>query len=337
MTIKDVASHSGVSVSTVSRVLNNHPDVSQAVRTRVMAAVQALNYVPNSSARDLIRPQTDVLGLVVRGVGNPFFTDVIQSVERAVNETRFTLITHHISSDDDELTAAAELARSKKLRGLILLGGCFDYTPEQTARLDVPYVCCSFTNSFGSLDKAAFSSVSIDDPAEAQRAVEFLIAQGHRRIAALVKSTDDHSISELRYRGYCRALKLAGIEPDPNLVEAAGSYSMAAAYAGTRRLLDRNAPFTALFVIADAMAVAAMKALRDAGRQIPADCSVIAIDGIEMSAYAVPTLTTLAQPQAAIGSEAVGILIDRIEGRDQHRHMRVATALRPGGSVCRMT
>ena len=182
MTIKDVAEHSGVSVSTVSRVLNNHPDVSETVRSRVLEAVRELHYVPNSSARDLVRPQSDAIGLVVRGVGNPFFTGVIRAIEDAISQAGYTMVLHQISSGEDELRAGAELARSKRLLGLILLGGCFDYTPEQTATLDIPFVCCSFTNSFGSLKKSAYSSVSIDDQAEARRAVEVLIRQGHDRI-----------------------------------------------------------------------------------------------------------------------------------------------------------
>ena len=157
MTIRDVAEHSGVSVSTVSRVLNNHPDVSEAVRSRVLASVQELHYVPNNSARDLVRSQSDTIGLVVRGVGNPFFSAVIRAVEQSVSQAGYTMVLHQINTEDNELLAGASLARSKKLRGLILLGGCFDYTPEQTAALDIPFVCCSFTNSFGSLKKSGGS------------------------------------------------------------------------------------------------------------------------------------------------------------------------------------
>ena len=123
MTIKDVAEHSGVSVSTVSRVLNDHPDVSDVVRSRVMEAVRELHYVPNNSARDLVRPQSDAIGLVVRGVGNPFFTAVIRAIEQAGGQAGYTMVLHQIPSGEDELLAAASLARSKKLRGLILLGG----------------------------------------------------------------------------------------------------------------------------------------------------------------------------------------------------------------------
>ena len=334
MTIKDVAEFSGVSVSTVSRVLNDHPDVSDAVRTRVLDAVRELHYVPNNSARDLVRPQSDAIGMVVRGVGNPFFTSVIRGVEQAVNRAGYTLALSQINTEDNELLAGASLARSRRLRGLVLLGGCFDYTPEQTAALDIPFVCCSFTNSFGSLKKDAYSSVSIDDQAEACRAVRYLIAKGHRKIAVVLDSTCDHSVSELRYRGYCQALEEAGIPLDSQLVEESGDFDMAAAYTSTCRLLQRRQDFTALFVISDSMAVAAMKALHDCGRRVPEDCSVIAIDGIEMSDYTVPTLTTLIQPKEAMGAEAVGILVDMIERRSGNRHVRTETTLRPGGSVC---
>ena len=332
--IKDVAEYSGVSVSTVSRVLNEHPDVSDAVRAKVLAAVQELHYVPNSSARDLVLPQSDAIGLVVRGIGNPFFAAVIQGAEQAAHRSGHTMVLHQIGSEENELLAAASLVRSKKLKGLILLGGCFDYTPEQIAPLDVPFVCCSFTNSFGTLSQDAYSSVSIDDQAEAYRAVKLLTEQGHKRIAILLDAANDRSISELRYCGYCQALEEAGIPLDEDLVVETGAFTMEAAYTGISRLLRRGKDFTALFAVADAMAIAAMKALSDGGWSVPEQCSVVAIDGIELSTYTVPTLTTLIQPKEAMGAEAVRILLDAAEDRACHRHIRLETTLRPGGSVC---
>ena len=333
MTIKDIAEQSGVSVSTVSRVLNDHPDVSEAMRAKVMAVVQEAHYVPNSSARDLVRPKSDSIGLVVRGVGNPFFTGVIHAIENAIGQAGYTMVLHQINSGEDEIRAGAELARSKRLRGLILLGGCFDYTPEQTAILDVPFVCCTYTNSFGELTEDAYSSVTIDDRREAFRAVRMLMERGHRKIAVLLDSVHDHSISELRFMGYRQALETGGLMVDRELVAETGTVDMAAAYQGMRELLSRRQDFTAVFAIADSMAVAAMKALYDAGKRVPEDCSVVAIDGIDMSNYVVPTLTTLSQPQQEMGEKAVRILVDMIEGRTGNRHLQVDTTLRMGGSV----
>ena len=334
MTIKDVAERCGVSVSTVSRVLNNHPDVSEAIREKVMTVVRELHYVPNNSARDLVKPKSDAIGLVVRGVGNPFFTGVIRAIEHTITEAGYTMVLHQIRSGEDELREGAELARSKRLLGLILLGGCFDYTPEQTASLGVPFVCCSFTNSFGTLRKDQFSSVSINDQKEAYRAVRMLTERGHKKIAVLLDSIRDHSISQLRYMGYCQALEESGIFLDSDLVEETVTYEMTDGYAGMERLLKRRDDFTAVFVISDAMAVAAMKALHDHGKRIPEDCSVVAIDGIDMSAYMVPTLTTLVQPQEEMGESAVRILVDIVEGRAGNRHLLLETAPREGGSVC---
>jgi len=219
LTIKDIAKACGVSVSTVSRVLNDHPDVSAANREKVLAVVRENHFVPNSSARDLVKAPVDGIGLVVRGVGNPFFTRIIHAVEEACDKAGYTMVMRQIHSGEDELRTAADLAASKRLRGVILLGGCFDYTPQDVARIRVPFVCCSYTNSFGTLRTDEYSSVSINDQKEAYKAVKMLAARGHRKIAIILDQCHDHSISQLRYKGYCQALEDSGIALDPDLVE----------------------------------------------------------------------------------------------------------------------
>ena len=133
--------------------------------------------------------------------------------------------------------------------------------------------------------------------------------------------------------GYCQALEESGISLDSDLIEETVTYEMADGYAGMERLLERRDDFTSVFVISDAMAVAAMKALHDHGKRIPEDCSVVAIDGIDMSAYVIPTLTTLVQPQKEMGESAVRILVDMVEGRAGNRHILLETTPRMGGSV----
>lgn len=333
MTIKDIARQCGVSVSTVSRVLNDRPDVSPAVRAAVLEAVRSSNYVPNNSARDLVRVNSDAVGLVVRGVSNPFFADIIKAIEREIDAAGCTMVMQQIDIGEDEVARGAAMEREKKLRGLILLGGRSDYTAEDLGTITVPFVCCSFTNSFGTLSKSEYSSVSIEDFETARRAVRELHRLGHRRIAALVSETDDRSISELRYHGYTTALREFGLEPEPELVACAGSFGMHDAYAATLRLVDSGAEFTALFAISDMMAIAAIKALEDRGRRVPEDCSVIGIDGLELSEYTRPTLTTLVQPRERMGAESVRILMDMIEGRGGSRQIMLEPELRPGGSV----
>ncbi len=334
MTIKDIARVCGVSISTVSRVLNERPDVSGEVRCRVLEAVEKYGYIPNNSARDLVRSQSANIGVVVRGTGNLFFADMLKTVSSEIERSGYTMVLHQIDSDADEVKAGAILEREKKLKGLIFFGGRFDYTPAELSLIGVPYVCCSYSNCFGSLCESDYSSVTIDDHQTAFRAVEHLIALGHRRIAALVPSRSDRSISELRYKGYCDALRAHGIEPDETLVmETGGCFEMPETYSGMCRLLDRGAPFTAVFTLSDTTGIAAMKALSDRGLRVPEDVSVIAIDGLPVSEYVTPTLTTMTQPADEMGRESVRILLGILENGAQTRHVRLEARLREGASV----
>lgn len=334
MTIKDIAKIAGVSVSTVSRVLNNHPDVSDAIRERVQDVVKAYNYVPNNSARDLVRSQSDAIGVITRGIGNLFFSDMLETIGREIDARGMSMVLRQIGSDADEIQAGALLEREKKLRGLLFLGGRFDYTPEELATINVPFVCCSYTNSFGTLSEDAYASVSIDDQQAAFDAVRTLIEMGHKRIAALVPSCRDRSISELRYNGYRAALFASDLPYEKELVvETGGCFEMADAYEGTMALLDRQVPFTAIFTISDTMAMAAMKAISDRGLRVPEDCSVIGIDGLRMSEYFVPTLTTMSQPTEELGRESVAILMDMVQKGLPPRHKSLWATLRSGSSI----
>jgi len=334
LTIKDIARLSGVSVSTVSRVLNDRPDVSEESRSRVRAVIEAENYIPNNTARDLVRIRSEAIGLIVRGVQNPFYTDIIHAIESALDREGYTMVMRQIGSGDDEIASGAMMEREKRLRGIIFLGGRSDYTPEELARVTVPFVFCSYTNSYGTLDPARYSSVSICDEDAACSAVEKLLEKGHTRIAALISDADDSSISQLRYQGYCHALKKHGVPLRKELIFTTGdSFRIEDAYEAMRAGLRRTDDFTALFAIADDMAIGAMRALREYGRHIPEDVSVIAIDGITVSEYIHPMLSTICQPKEELGERSVALLLDMIEGRGGHAQITLPTAFRAGASI----
>ena len=333
MTIKDIARQCGVSVSTVSRVLNDRPDVSPENRRKVLSAIQQSNYIPNNTARDLVKTKSDAIGLVVRGLSNPFYTDIIRVIEEQVTARGYTLVMQQIGTCDDEVKRGAMMEREKRLRGLILLGGRSDYSPQELAPLNIPFVCCSYSNQYGTLPSDSYASVSIADEEEAYRAVSELYRCGHRRIAALVSCAEDRSISQLRYQGYVRSLADHGLPLEQELVIEAGSFDIRQAYLAVRRRLMEGARFTALFAISDNMAIGAMRALREAGQQIPRDCSVIAIDGLTMSEYINPTLTTLCQPMEHMGRRSVEILLDMVEHRGGPIRETAHTTLRTGESV----
>jgi LacI family transcriptional regulator len=332
MTIKDIAKLSGVGVSTVSRVLNDRPDVSEESRRRVLQVIAECNYLPNNSARSLVRTKSDAIGLVVRGVQNPFYTGIIRAIERDLDAEGCTMVMRQIGSCEDEIKCGAMMEREKRLQGIIFLGGRSDYTPAETALLNVPFVCCSYTNAYGTLDPTQYSSVSIADEQEAYRAVMDLAQKGHRRIAALSTDPRDCSISQLRCAGYARALHDLGLAPEDGEIICTDDFTIESAYRAVTQRLKRPADFTAIFAISDDMAIGAMRALRESGRSIPEDCSIIAIDGLTVSEYIYPMLTTLCQPTDEMGARSVDILMSVIRG-GTHRHLILPTTLRTGQSV----
>lgn len=333
MTIKDIAKISGVSVSTVSRVLNNHPDVSEDVRHKVMAVVEEYNYIPNNSARALGQSKSDNIGLIVRGISNPFYTSIIHEIEQDIEKAGYTLVMQQIGSCDDELLAGAMMERDKRLRGLIFLGGRLDSTKDQIAGIGVPFVNCSSNNAYGTLDADSYSSVSIDDTQTAYEAVKELYKEGHRRIAVLLARPDDGSVSQIRYEGYVKALTEAGMAPDEELIISVDSYNIADAYYGTKKWLEKGIAFDAIFAIADNLAMGAMRALREKGIDVPGQCSIVAIDGIEVSEYMAPALSTYCQPMKELGRTSVELLIDLIEKKGKHRQIILPTIFREGGTI----
>ncbi len=332
-TIKDVAKSCGISVSTVSRVLNDRPDVNPETRVKVQSAIKQLGFVPNNSARNLVRTETDNVAIVVRGVNNPFFSSILKALEADFYNSGYSIALHHIDSSADEIMTAAMLTAEKRLCGVLFLGGRFDYSREELNMLSIPYVCASYANAFGTLNENEYASVAIDDYREAYRAVEYLYKKGHRRIAAIVSGKDDRSVSELRYRGYMDALKALSLPIEPELVAESGSFSLSGGYEAAKKLIERKADFSAVFVIADMMAIACIKALSDAGLRVPEDRSVISIDGLELSAYTNPVLTTLAQPAEDMAHASARLLIQLIEERGGNEHIYFPALLREGGSV----
>lgn len=337
MTIKDIAKLSGVAVSTVSRVINNHPDVSPESRERVLRIIQEYNFVPNNSARDLVKTKSDAVGLIVRGFQNTFYTDIIHAIESSLDKAGYTMVMRQIGTLDDEIQCGAMMEREKRLLGIIFLGGRSDYAPAELNVLTVPYVFCTYSNSYGTLKPDRYSSVAVCDEQEAERAVQELISRGHTKIAALISARDDHSISQLRYQGYAKALKSGGIELDDSLVISCGSFNIGDAYRSTKQALEAGCDFTAIFAIADNMAIGAMRALREAGRSIPEDCSIIAIDGIEVSEYTEPMLSTLCQPMTEMGRRSAELIVGLIEGSGSNSQILLPTVLREGASMRKLS
>ncbi|MFZ5966429.1 MAG: LacI family DNA-binding transcriptional regulator [Bacillota bacterium] len=330
--IKDIAKIAGVGVSTVSRVINNHPDVKGETRERIMKIISEYNYIPNNSARNLKRNVAKDIGVLVKGgIYNPFFSRIIHNIEEKINEKGYSMILHYNFDNTSDIDAAIELIKEKKLKGLICLGGEFDHiNEEQMESINTPIVLVS-TKPVEDVNKKFFSSVIIDDEKAAYEAVDYLCKLGHQRIGIIAKRENDISIGVRRLEGYKKALKKYGIPYDAAFVEE-GEYTFESGYQAMERLLDKGLELTAVFAISDVMAIGAAKAILKRGLRIPEDISVVGFDGIDYAKYFHPSITTVKQPGENMGQKSAEILFSMIKKKAEKQHVVLKTKLLEGES-----
>lgn len=324
VTIKDIARMCGVGVSTVSRAINNHPDINQETKDMIMHTIAEHNYVPNNSARNLKRTDARVIAVLVKGISNPLFNRMIKVFEREIQKEKYSLVIQHVDDRQDEVDVAIQLEKEKRLRGIVFLGGYFSHSEDKLKKISVPFVL----STIGLLEdenKKKYASVSVDDVKESYKVIKYLISRGHRKIAILGSAADDESIGRLRLEGYHQALKECGIEEDPRLVkymnEELGTYTMENGYAMVQELLEEGADFTAVFSISDRMAVGACKAIFDAGKSVPEDYSVVGFDGLDIAQFYNPSITTLRQPAEEMAEATIRTLFDLIRKKSKNKHI----------------
>lgn len=336
ITIKDIAKMCGVGVSTVSRAMNNHPDINPETKQKILDMIARYDYIPNNSARNLKRMESNTIAVLVKGMDNPFFQGMFKIFERQVQKTNYSFIIHRVEEREDEISVALELEREKRLKGVIFLGGSFGDSEDRMRKMNIPFVLCTAALT-DCVDKNLYSSISIDDYKESYRLVSHLCELGHKRIALITGKIDDESIGKLRFQGYVQALTDHGIALDHNLVrymkQDLPEYSPENGYAVAKELLESGIDFTALYVVSDNTAFGACKAILESGRRIPEDYSVAGFDGIKMSQYYHPSLMTMRQPCEEMAEESIRLLIDLIEGKKRNQHKTFAAELLTGESV----
>lgn len=330
MTIRDIARHAGVSGTTVSRVLNEDPKVKAETRERVKRTMAELHYVPNTNARNLKLLQTRLIGVLVKGIDNPFFLDILRIIEQRIQQAGYGMILEHADSEADELARALSLIKERRLQGIFFLGGSLSHPEEMYGLLDVPAVYV--TISARAESPTAYSSVAVDDALEAKRAVEHLLSLQHRRILMLSSSLLSRYVNRQRIEGCRQAYAAHGLPFPEELLLPTGGYSAAAGYEAASLALQRGLSFSCVFAFSDILAIGASRALVESGLQIPRDVSVMGFDGIELSRYLNPELTSLRQPSREIARTAVDLMIDLIEGGVAHAHHVFPGELRLGES-----
>ncbi|MEV2251810.1 LacI family DNA-binding transcriptional regulator [Streptomyces sp. NPDC050147] len=307
--IKDVAAEAGVSVATVSRVLNSHPSVSPAARARVVAAVESLGYRPNAVARSLRTDQTRTLGLVISDVLNPYFTALARSVEEAARALGYSVIIGNADERPELQDHHVRTLLDRRIDGLLVSptdGG--SPLMLDTARSGTPMV---FVDRW---------IPGVDVPvvrADGREAVRDLVAHlhtvGHRRLAIIAGPAATTTGSE-RVEAFREALAAYGLPlPDDHIGQ--GDFQADSGRRATERFLALPEPPQAVFAADNLMALGALDAIRARGLRVPHDIALAAFDDIPWFVHTDPPITAIAQPTGDLGRAAVQALVDLIEGR----------------------
>jgi DNA-binding LacI/PurR family transcriptional regulator len=308
-TLKDVAARAGVSIKTVSNVVNEHPYVTPATRERVRRAIDSLGYRPNMVARHLRKGHVDVLALAIPDLANTYFSDIGNAIIAAAAAQECTILIDHTGGERANESLVARGLRPHLIDGVILSPLALeieDLLPHQEG--DVPIVLLG-ERLFG----APRDHVVIDNVAAARLVTTHLLSLGRQRIAAIGLPDDD--TSHLRLRGFSEALAEAGQPIEPQRVIPVRPFRRAGGAQAMRHLLSLQPRPDAVFCYNDLLALGAIRALHEAGCRIPDDVAVTGWDDLEEGLFSTPSLTTISPDKAEIGRRAVSLLLDRIKGR----------------------
>jgi LacI family transcriptional regulator len=305
VTIKEVAQAAGISTQTVSRVLNDRPDVSSETRERVQAIISELGYSPNVLARSLIQGRTNTIGVVGYGLSYYGPARVLTGIERRANELGYSLLLSLLREPEtnDGIEVFQNLL-SRQVDGIIWavpeIGSNRDWVVEQTQRLNIPVVFINME------PVAGLSVAAVDNRQGGWLATNHLLEQGYRRIG-IITGPSCWWESQQREQGWRQAMEAAG-QTNLDDLKTAGDWYPSGGAGGMKELLHRSPDMEAVFACNDPMAAGALQAARRLGRECPQDLAVVGYDDVPEAAYYAPALTTVRQPLAELGSQAVETL-----------------------------
>ena len=320
MTIKDLAAITGYAVGTVSRALNDHPNVSDKARKTILQAAKEHGFQLNVNAKQLKQTSSNNILVIVKGTGNEFFAEMLEYLHPLIAKTRYQLVVDYLDEDLNEVIRAVQLCREKKPLGILFLGGNAENFTADFDKIDIP--CVEVTNDASGLHYPNLSSVTTDDREAARCAIDTLVARGHRKIAIIGGDKTSSDISRLRLEGCLQSFREHGIAFDPQRDYRGVRFSCEDGYNATRSLLEKG-DYSAIFAFSDLMAIGALRALWETGKRVPEDVSVMGLDGLSLGKYLVPQLSTVRQDFRAIALRSVDILLSTIENGTCARHETV--------------
>ncbi len=324
MTIKDLSAQTGYSVGTISRVLNNQPNVSEKARKTILDAANACGFRLNPNAKQLKQQRGTSVLLISKGTSNDLFRSLIEAIQSRMQN--YPLIVDYMDEDANEVLRALELCQEKKPLGILFLGGHNESFRKDFQYIDVP--CVLITGSAAGLAFENLSSVTTDDYLAGYQAISHLVGLGHRKIAVIGGNPEISTITRLRYEGCYEAMRRYRIPFDGEKDYYTGRFSFADGYQAVTDLLDAGRKFTAIFAMADVMAIGAIRALQDRGLRVPEDVSVIGLDGLAIGDYMMPRLTTVRQSVEELADRTVQILEQQLQAATlTPRHETIPSAV----------
>ncbi len=309
--IHDVAKRAGVSPSTVSRVLSQHPVVAAATRKRVMAAVERLGYAPNASAKNLRMRRTRKLLVTVPDITRPMFSLILQGIEDSANREGYSVLLGDTQYDRGREESYAAMLKQNEADGLIFLGRKLSSGVEALVRAKrgetVPVV-----NALGFEPQLGIPSVQIDNAAAGADAMDHLYKMGHHRIGVVTGPALSY-VSAERLQGAMARARQQRHERD--LVVMNGDFSVESGVVAGERMLALKEPPTAIFCLNDEMAMGVLHTAHRRNLRVPDDLSIIGVDDIRFARFMDPPLTTVAQPMRDMGEHAVRVLLEILNGK----------------------
>ena len=331
ITIKDIAREAGYAVGTVSRVLNNHPDVSETAREKIMEVVNRHHFELNKNAKHLKQQTSKGIAIIVKGSQNMLFASIVEQMQGMLIEKGLACLIYYINEMENEVETAVRLCAERRPAGIMFLGCNMQYFRERFAAITVP--CVLVTNSAKALDFPNLSSVCINDTEASYAVIRRLIENGHRKIGILGGYLEKSKVSQTRYNGCREAFENHNIPFDCDKQYMESFFSMADSYSAMQMLMHKMPDITAVFAMSDVMAIGAIRAIKDCGKKVPDDISVVGFDGLELSEYLFPKLTTIRQNRERIAQRSVEILLDSIDNGSKAVHETVPFAIVVGEST----
>ena len=334
MTIKDIARECGCAVVTLSRVLNNHPDVSDKTREKVLAVVKKHDFILNTNAKQLKQQDRKTLVIIVKGTSSILLNSLLERIQKKIEPLPYNASVVVLDEYENEAKAANRIYYEQKPVGVIFLGGSPDLFHEDFEKLQVP--CVVISNEADKIEGICLSSVSTDNFTAAQYSANYLIHNGHQKIGVIGGNLGGSDMTQKRFDGFLSAMKMAGLEFDFNESYVASKYSFEGGAYAAKILMEKNRDLTAIFTMSDAMAIGACRQLTDMGYKIQDDISVIGFDGISLGDFYLPRLTTIKQLSNSLADEGLSILLDCIENNAEPVNKYIPFEFVHGESVKRV-